>query len=364
MKRLGCGVDFKMFFLHVQFCPVALKGGSKKGCLKIIKGMNVNLALQELEEVQRELNAWHAHTTEEIRAFHSRVTNHIQLIEESLGGKAAPVTSLPPATASARPQAGGKASSTGTGALDWETLLTPSKTQQTPQRGGAQQDTVDATPSMASPPVSHALNYDVLIEDVERERARRLAGERPLTDNELVALRTRPTPESIPAEAHNVVKPTDRTQPCQVLVEFKRKRVLQFESSSYVAPGEFVVVGGDRGEDIGLVTHTWLAGSQGNAPANVSKWAGVGLGKVLRVATVLEVSQLQGVQTELEMRAVEVAQEKVQEHMLPMRIVDAEYQFDRKKLTFYYQSQHRLDFRNLVRDLYKTFRARIWMEQD
>ena len=148
---------------------------------------------------------------------------------------------------------------------------------------------------------------------------------------------------------------------CQALVEFKRKRVLQFESKEFVTAGEFVVVGGDRGEDIGVVTHVWPTG----AAEPTGAWNGsIGVGKVLRPATLLEISQLQGVQFELESRAVEVAQEKVAEHQLPMRIVDAEYQFDRKKLTFYYQSNHRLDFRNLVRDLYKTFRARIWMEQD
>eukprot|EP00658_Telonema_sp_P-2_P006233 TRINITY_DN12380_c0_g1_i7.p1 TRINITY_DN12380_c0_g1~~TRINITY_DN12380_c0_g1_i7.p1 ORF type:complete len:257 (-),score=61.25 TRINITY_DN12380_c0_g1_i7:290-1060(-) len=148
---------------------------------------------------------------------------------------------------------------------------------------------------------------------------------------------------------------------CHVLVEFKRKRVLQFESSRFVAAGEYVVVGGDRGEDIGLVTHTWESGSQ----EPTGKWSGnLGVGKVLRPASNLEISQLQCVQSELESRAVEVAQERVREHKLPMTIVDAEYQFDRKKLTFFFRANQRLDFRNLVRDLYKSFRARIWMEPD
>ena len=149
--------------------------------------------------------------------------------------------------------------------------------------------------------------------------------------------------------------------PSHVLVEFKRGRVLQFDSSQYVVRGEYVVVIGDRGEDVGLVVYSWPRGTQPVPPEHV-KWSGVGVGKVTRIATVLEISQLQGVQAELENRAQDVAQQKVLEHQLPMQIVDAEYQFDRKKLTFYYQSQHRLDFRNLVRDLYKTFRARIWME--
>ncbi len=146
-----------------------------------------------------------------------------------------------------------------------------------------------------------------------------------------------------------------------VYVEFKRGRVLQFECDVTVAPGEYAVVGGDRGEDIGLIIYT-ANGSAAMPSTPMKHNSQMGVGKVLRVATALEVAQLQGVQAELENRAKEVAQMKVMEHQLPMRIVDAEYQFDRKKLTFFYQSQHRLDFRTLVRDLYKTFRARIWME--
>ena len=41
-----------------------------------------------------------------------------------------------------------------------------------------------------------------------------------------------------------------------------------------------------------------------------------------------------------------------------MRIVDAEYQFDRQKLTIFYESAKRVDFRDLVRDLYSTFKMR------
>ena len=44
-----------------------------------------------------------------------------------------------------------------------------------------------------------------------------------------------------------------------------------------------------------------------------------------------------------------------------MEIIDAEYQFDRKKLTLYYSSQRRLDFRGLVRELFQVFKTRIWM---
>ncbi|KAG8342587.1 hypothetical protein TRVL_06581 [Trypanosoma vivax] len=235
----------------------------------------------------------------------------------------------------------------------------------------ANDDKAYPTPSMASPPVNRAtLNYDRLLDEVtgvtrsnnNDSDCHATATWQDYMANDVIDVDThkRPTPESIPEERRNCSLPKDPSTPCQVIVMFKRKRVLQFESPTYVSPGEYVVVGGDRGEDVGLVTHSWTHDDHG---VNGENWA-EGVGRVLRVASALEVSQLRGVQTELEDRAVEVAQKKVEEHCLPMSIVDAEYQFDRKKLTFYYRSHQRLDFRILVRDLYKTFRARIWMEAD
>jgi hypothetical protein len=160
----------------------------------------------------------------------------------------------------------------------------------------------------------------------------------------------------------------DAHKKCQVLVEFKRKRVLQFESTEYVGPGEYVVVGGDRGEDIGLVIYSWCETKSGGVTgvglrgSSLTRSVGIGTGTLLRFATSEEVQQLHGAQQELERRAVDICQMRVLDRGLPMVIVDAEYQFDKKKLTFFYEAQQRMDFRELVRDLFKTFRARIWME--
>ncbi|KAK7200540.1 PSP1 C-terminal conserved region containing protein [Novymonas esmeraldas] len=177
----------------------------------------------------------------------------------------------------------------------------------------------------------------------------------------------------------------DPTSRCEVLVEFKRKRVLQFESREYVAPGSYVVVGGDRGEDLGLVLYVWCEVASDAAgtgavertasgarrrkvvgvqlkDSNLPRSMGVGNGTVLRLASDLDVQKLLGIQAELERRAIDVCAQLVLDHSLPMVIVDAEYQFDTKKLTFFYEAQQRMDFRELVRHLYKTFRARIWME--
>ncbi|GMM48904.1 hypothetical protein DAPK24_055020 [Pichia kluyveri] len=64
-----------------------------------------------------------------------------------------------------------------------------------------------------------------------------------------------------------------------------------------------------------------------------------------------------------EMRAVEVCQHKVREFGLNMAIVDAEYQWDMKKLTFYYNSEVRIDFRDLVKELFRIYKIRIWMSK-
>ncbi|KAF8302939.1 putative cell cycle sequence binding phosphoprotein (RBP45) [Trypanosoma cruzi] len=146
-----------------------------------------------------------------------------------------------------------------------------------------------ASPSMASPPVNRAtLNYDHLLSEVSGDNS--VAWQNcPGAESEADS-RKRPTLDSIPEERRSRSPPKDRSVPCQVLVVFKRKRILQFESQTYVAPGEYVVVGGDRGEDIGLVTHSWTLGERDH---NGEKKWGEGVGRVLRVASALEVSQLQ-----------------------------------------------------------------------
>jgi cell fate regulator YaaT (PSP1 superfamily) len=55
--------------------------------------------------------------------------------------------------------------------------------------------------------------------------------------------------------------------------------------------------------------------------------------------------------------------EKVAAHRLQMKVSDAEWQWDRNRLTVYFTAERRVDFRNLVRDLASTFRTRIELRQ-
>jgi len=62
-----------------------------------------------------------------------------------------------------------------------------------------------------------------------------------------------------------------------------------------------------------------------------------------------------------EAKALQLCQNKVRQKRLPMQVVDAEFQWDRRKLTFYFTADKRIDFRELVRELFRLYKTRIWM---
>ncbi len=64
-----------------------------------------------------------------------------------------------------------------------------------------------------------------------------------------------------------------------------------------------------------------------------------------------------------EKEALRVCREKVREHELDMKMVDAEYSFDASKVLFYFTADGRVDFRNLVKDLAAVFHVRIELRQ-
>ena len=61
--------------------------------------------------------------------------------------------------------------------------------------------------------------------------------------------------------------------------------------------------------------------------------------------------------------AIKLCKEKIISRGLDMKLVDCEYAFDGSKITFYFTSANRVDFRELVKDLASTFRSRIELRQ-
>ena len=85
--------------------------------------------------------------------------------------------------------------------------------------------------------------------------------------------------------------------------------------------------------------------------------------RFVRVASDTDLAQLEA-KTAEEVKAHAVCLEKIAEHRLPMKLVDALYTLDFSRLTVLYTSEGRVDFRELLRDLTSTFkRTRILLRQ-
>ena len=64
-----------------------------------------------------------------------------------------------------------------------------------------------------------------------------------------------------------------------------------------------------------------------------------------------------------EKEAFKVAEEKIKKHKLKMNLTDVEYKFDNSKITFYFTSDGRIDFRELVKELAAIYKTRIELRQ-
>ena len=64
-----------------------------------------------------------------------------------------------------------------------------------------------------------------------------------------------------------------------------------------------------------------------------------------------------------EKEAFAICLEKIEQHNLPMKLIDVEYTFDNSKIIFFFTADGRVDFRELVKDLAIVFRTRIELRQ-
>ena len=150
-----------------------------------------------------------------------------------------------------------------------------------------------------------------------------------------------------------------------VEVAFKGNRKEFFRWEDVVpppAPRTHVIVEGDRGEDLGQVHATGeLAERRFKGVAH-----GIALGdatrRVIRVAKPDEVKRAQALVEENETTR-RAAMAQVRELGLQMKVTDAEWQWDHRKLTLFFTAEKRVDFRTLVRDLAAQFKARIELKQ-
>jgi cell fate regulator YaaT (PSP1 superfamily) len=152
--------------------------------------------------------------------------------------------------------------------------------------------------------------------------------------------------------------------PHLVEVAFKgnRKEFFLWEADDAPPRAAAVIVDADRGEDLGRVHAVGSEAAQRSAKVPHGLFGAPPARVVKRIATPDEVQRHDEVRADDE-EARHRAMERVKANALVMKMTDAEWQWDRKKLTFYFTAEKRVDFRTLVRELASMFRTRIELKQ-
>jgi len=118
--------------------------------------------------------------------------------------------------------------------------------------------------------------------------------------------------------------------------------------------GSYVIVEHDRGQDYGQVVSAQEASTDKDSKEQPKK--------ILRIAREADIKQIEDNRIKAK-EAFNSCLKKITEHKLDMKLVRAEYSFDRSKIIFYFTANGRIDFRDLVKDLAKIFKARIELRQ-
>jgi cell fate regulator YaaT (PSP1 superfamily) len=147
-------------------------------------------------------------------------------------------------------------------------------------------------------------------------------------------------------------------------VSFKgnRREFYIWEQEDVPALNTAIIVEADRGEDLGRVHAIGELALKRNRGVPHGTGDQPPTRKARRVATSDDVRRHDELRAQDE-EARRKAMERVRANALTMKVSDAEWQWDRKKLTFYFTAEKRVDFRTLVRELAATFRTRIELKQ-
>ena len=134
-------------------------------------------------------------------------------------------------------------------------------------------------------------------------------------------------------------------------------QLMTYQVTDEVSVYDYVLVEADRGVDYGEVIEI-------NEAHIYPKVEGKGkpVKKIVRKLSPEDLKQIKNNEKEAK-DAMRLCSRKVREYKLAMKLVDSEYSFDKKKIIFYFTSEGRVDFRELVKELAKIFKIRIEMRQ-
>ena len=161
--------------------------------------------------------------------------------------------------------------------------------------------------------------------------------------------------ESVPTHSVPTFAPEEAVTEV-VGVRFKEEgKVYYFApGNTLFAKGDPIIVETARGPEYGTV---WVANRKVRDSEIVKP-----LKEVMRRATPEDLKHHKENRAK-EADAFRICGEKIAQHGLDMKLVEAQYTFDNSKLLFYFTSAGRVDFRELVKDLASVFRTRIELRQ-
>ncbi len=118
--------------------------------------------------------------------------------------------------------------------------------------------------------------------------------------------------------------------------------------------GDCVIVEADRGLDYGQV----LSDTEAILDSDIEE----PLKKVIRKSNPWDMHQIDKNKKKIR-EVMDTCSRKIHERRLAMKLIDAEFSFDRSKIIFYFTADGRVDFRDLVKDLASAFKTRIELKQ-
>jgi cell fate regulator YaaT (PSP1 superfamily) len=122
-----------------------------------------------------------------------------------------------------------------------------------------------------------------------------------------------------------------------------------------IKPNDRVIVESFLGEEIGTVAKSF--GNVFNEIKNISA-----IPEILRKASDKDLENFQK-KSEEEERAYDFCQRRINDREIPIKLIKVSFFTSERKAIFYFTSEGRIDFRDLVKDLAKKFKMRIEMRQ-
>lgn len=148
----------------------------------------------------------------------------------------------------------------------------------------------------------------------------------------------------------------DRAKLFEVNLRGGRKELFRNQQELVLNPGDRVVVEAERGLEFGTVqkarTTVKCCESKKMSELHV----------IRRLASPADIEKEETNRAKEEV-AAKMCRDEIEKLKLDMKLVEVEMQFDGTKMLFYFTADHRVDFRQLVKNLAGSFRTRIELRQ-